>query len=147
MRISMNWLSDFVEWIETDPQTISDRLTAGTGEVDEVETQGALLDGCVVGKVTNLRKHPDADKLSLCDVETKQGKKNIVCGGSNLKEGMLVAFAPVGAKVRFGEEIVTLKEAKIRGEKSEGMICACVSWNCKKCSPRRRKTAPSRSST
>ncbi len=124
MRISMNWLSDVVEWIETDPQTIADRLTAGTGEVDDVVQQGARLRDVVVGKVTNLRKHPGADKLSLCDVETEQGKKPIVCGGSNLKEGMLVALAHVGAQVRAGAELMTLKAATIRGEKSEGMICA-----------------------
>jgi phenylalanyl-tRNA synthetase beta chain len=124
MRISMNWLSDFVEWIETDPQTIADRLTAGMGEIDDVEIQGALLRHCVVGKVTNLRKHPGADKLSLCDVETEQGKKPIVCGGTNLREGMLVALAHTGAQVRHGTELVTLQAAKIRGERSEGMICA-----------------------
>lgn len=124
MRISMNWLSDFVDWIETDPQTISDRLTAGTGEVDDAVAQGALLGNCVVGKVTNLRKHPGADKLSLCDVVTEAGTKPLVCGGTNLKEGMLVALAHVGATVRHGTDMVTLKAATIRGEKSEGMICA-----------------------
>lgn len=124
MRISMNWLSDFVEWIETDPQIIADRLTAGTGEVDDAVAQGALLGHCVVGKVTNLRKHPGADKLSLCDVVTEAGTKPLVCGGTNLKEGMLVALAHVGATVRHGSDMVTLKAATIRGEKSEGMICA-----------------------
>lgn len=125
MRISMNWLSDFVEWIETDPQQLADRLTAGMGEVDDVEVQGSLLRGCVVGKITNLRKHPGADKLSLCDVETEQGKKAVVCGGTNLREGMLVAFAHVGATVKWhGGELMTLAPVKIRGEQSEGMVCA-----------------------
>lgn len=124
MKISLEWLSDFIDLVETDPQRIADRLTAATGEVEDVERQGALLHGCVVGKVTNLRKHPGADKLSLCDVQTEQGPKKIVCGGTNLKDGMLVAFAHVGATVKHGKETFTLSKAKIRGEESEGMICA-----------------------
>ncbi len=125
MKISLDWLADFVDFKEDDPQAIADRLTIGAGEVEEVETQGALLKHCVVGKVTNLRKHPGADKLSLCDVQTEQGPKQVVCGGTNVHEGMLVAFAHVGATVKWhGGEAMTLTLVKIRGEQSEGMICA-----------------------
>jgi len=125
MKISRDWLSDFVAWIETDPQVIADRITCGVGEVDEVEKQGAMMDGVVVGKIVTLGKHPNADKLSVCTVETDTGIKKIVCGGTNLKEGMLVALAHVGATVKAGgKEVFTLQKAKIRGEESEGMICA-----------------------
>ncbi len=125
MKISLNWLSDFVDWIETDPEEIARQITACTAEVDAVHQQGALLDHCCVGKVLTVSKHPNADKLSLCDVETDKGKKRVVCGGTNLREGMCVAFAHIGARVRWhGTEMMTLEKTKIRGEESEGMICA-----------------------
>lgn len=125
MKISRDWLSDFLDWIETDPEVIADRITRGMGEVDEVEQKGALMDNVVVGKIVTLGKHPNADKLSVCTVETDKGIKKLVCGGTNLKEGMLVALAHVGATVKAGgKEMVTLTKATIRGEESEGMICA-----------------------
>ena len=125
MKISQNWLSDFIDWIETDPAVIADRMTRSMGEVDEVEEQGALMKNCVVGKVLTLAKHPNADKLSMCTVETEQGTKTVVCGGTNVKQGMLVAFAHIGATVKWhGEQTMTLTRVKIRGVESEGMICA-----------------------
>lgn len=125
MKISLNWLQEFIDLTEHDIQKINDRVTTAMGEVDDIEEQGKYLAHCVVGRVTNLRKHPGADKLSLCDVETDQGKKKVVCGGSNLYEGMCVAFAHVGATVKWhGGDVMTLTKAKIRGEESEGMVCA-----------------------
>lgn len=125
MKISLNWLQDFITLTEHDPQKISDRVTEGMGEVDELVVQGALLDHCCVGKILSLSKHPNADKLTLCDVKTDKGVKKIVCGGTNLREGMKVAVAHVGATVRWhGTEMMTLAKTKIRGEESEGMICA-----------------------
>lgn len=125
MKISLDWLSDFITWKEKDPRVIAERLTASTGEVEEIEEQGAHLEKCCVGKVLTLAKHPNADRLSLCDVSTDQGKKHVVCGGSNLRTGMRVAFAHVGARVKWhGEGMVMLTKTKIRGEESEGMICA-----------------------
>ncbi len=124
MKLSLHWLSEYVTFPEKDPEKIAAAITGSIGEVDEVEVQGALLEHCCVGKVCNLRKHPNADKLNLCDVETDKGMKKIVCGGTNLREGMLVAFAHVGAKVKHGTEEFVLQVAKIRGEQSEGMICA-----------------------
>lgn len=126
MKISLNWLSDFIDLTVTDPQEIGRRVTAGVAEVDEVEVQGGLLsDLVVVGKILTVKKHPGADRLNLCDVQTDKGVKPVVCGGSNLRVGMKVAFAHVGAEVRWhGTEMMTLTRAKIRGEDSQGMICA-----------------------
>src|SRR3989344_3989675 len=125
MKLSLDWLSDFVAFTETNPQRIAEAITLSVAEVEEVEEQGALLSHCVVGKVDAIKKHPNADKLSLCIVLTEQGKKNVVCGGTNLRQGMLVAFAHVGARVKWhGEEMMELVKTKIRGEESEGMICA-----------------------
>lgn len=121
----MHWLADFVDWKEKNPEKIAGAMTVGMGEVDEVVTLGELLEHCVVGKVTKKEKHPNADKLSICAVETDQGMKKVVCGGTNVKEGMLVAFAHIGATVQWhGGERMTLEKVKIRGEESEGMICA-----------------------
>lgn len=125
MKISLNWLSDFVEFTEKDPRAIADAVTAHTAEVDAVEQQGALLGHCCVGKVLSIEKHPDADRLFVCTVKTDQGEKSVVCGGTNLREGMRVAFAHVGATVKWhGEELAKLEPVKIRGVQSEGMICA-----------------------
>lgn len=124
MKISLNWLGDYVTWTETDTDVIVNRITAGTAEVDGVEKEGTLLENCCVGIVRMAAQHPNADKLKVCEVETDRGMKKVVCGGSNVREGMLVAFAHVGATVRHGDELVTLEKAKIRGEESHGMLCA-----------------------
>jgi phenylalanyl-tRNA synthetase beta chain len=87
--------------------------------------QGSLLNKCCVGKVLRIEKHPNADRLSVCDVQTDNGVKKVVCGGTNLRTGMRVAFAHTGATVRWhGTDMVTLEKTKIRGVESEGMICA-----------------------
>lgn len=125
MKISLDWLSDFVTWKESHPQAIARAITAGVAEVDDVEVCGLLLERCCVGEVLGVSRHPHADRLLLCDVRTDRGTKRVVCGGTNVRVGMLVAFAHVGAKVRWhGGEVVDLAKVKIRGEESEGMICA-----------------------
>ena len=124
MKLSLDWLGDYITWTEKDLQKIADRITECVAEVDEVEEQGALLDGCCVGKVLKIDKHPDADKLQLCNVKTDKGTKRVFCGGTNVYEGMKVAFAHIGARVRWhGTEMMTLEKTKIRGQESEGMIC------------------------
>lgn len=125
MKLSLDWLGDFITLKETDPQKISDAVTAHIAEVDEVEVQGALLRDCCVGEVLTVDTHPNADKLKLCTVKTDKGDKRVVCGGTNLRVGMKVAFAHCGATVKWhGGETMTLTKVKIRGEESEGMICA-----------------------
>lgn len=125
MNISHAWLSDFLTWKERDAANIADAMTKCMGEVDDVVKQGELLEHCVVGKVLKKEKHPNADKLSVCTVETDKGVKTVVCGGTNVREGMLVAFAHIGATVEWhGTERMTLSKVKIRGVESEGMICA-----------------------
>jgi phenylalanyl-tRNA synthetase beta chain len=124
MKISLDWLGDFVSWQNPDPNAVADRLTLSTAEIEDVAVQGELLRNCCVAKITTLGKHPNADKLSLVTVSTDRGDVKVVCGGSNLREGMLVAFAHVGATVKHGDEKMTLSTVKIRGEESNGMICA-----------------------
>ncbi|MBI2636092.1 phenylalanine--tRNA ligase subunit beta [Candidatus Peregrinibacteria bacterium] len=127
MRLSINWLRDFVKLAVTDPQEIARLVTACVAEVENVEILGGLLDRCVVGKILSVKKHPNADRLSLCDVLTDAGVKKIVCGGINLRDGMRVAFAHTGACVKWhGTEMMTLEKTNIRGEESEGMICTAA---------------------
>lgn len=125
MRLSLDWLGDMVTWNVRDPHEIARRITLSIAEVEEVVRQGALLDHCCVGKITAVLPHPNADKLRLVDVETDRGTKRVVCGGTNLRDGMLVAFAHIGATVKWhGADLQTLAPVKIRGEESHGMICA-----------------------
>lgn len=127
MKISLDWLKKYVDIPSSlKPDELALKLTMSTVEVEEVLNLAKDLQGIVVGKVVELKKHPNADKLKLAVVDTGQGMKQVVCGGTNLKQGILVAFAPVGSMVRWhGQgEPVKLEKAKIRGEISEGMICA-----------------------
>ncbi len=127
MLISYNWLKQYVNL----PSNISAldvaaRLKAVTVEVEGVKNQGELLQNVVVGRVVSAVKHPNADKLKLCRVDIGADEIQIVCGGSNVVEGMLAAIGKVGAKVQWhGEgELIELAPTKIRGEDSFGMICA-----------------------
>ncbi len=127
MLISYNWLKKFVNLSDTiTVEEVAARLKATTVEVEGIKKQGELLNNVVVGKVVSATKHPNADKLKLCRVDVGSEELQIVCGGSNVAEGMLAAIAQVGAKVQWhGEgELIELVPTKIRGEESFGMICA-----------------------
>jgi phenylalanyl-tRNA synthetase beta chain len=127
MYISLDWLKDFVEIPKNmDPQDLGNLLTLKTAEVEEVVEESKQYENMVTGQVITLSPHPNADKLKLAKVSLGKDDVQVVCGGENLKEGMYVAVAKIGAKVRWhGEgELVTMEKAKIRGEYSEGMICA-----------------------
>jgi len=127
MHISLNWLKDFVD-IKTKPQELGDLLTLKTAEVESVQDQSQAFDNMVVGQITSITKHPNADKLKICKVSIGKETLQIVCGGANIKEDMYVAVAKIGAQVKWhGEgDLVTMERAKIRGEESAGMICAGV---------------------
>ncbi|MFH0837658.1 MAG: phenylalanine--tRNA ligase subunit beta [Patescibacteria group bacterium] len=125
MKISLDWLGDFITITEKDKQKIKDIITERSAEIETMEAQGGHLDNIVVGKVIGIKKHPNADALQLCTVNDGQENIQVICGGSNVKEGMFCAFAKIGAVVRWhGSEVVKMEKAKIRGEESFGMICA-----------------------
>ena len=127
MKISLNWINQFVDLGKYNSKQLGELLTLHTAEVEEVDDLKAAYENMVIGKVIKLSKHPDADKLQIVHVNIgKEKPVQIVCGGTNLKMGMLVAVALPEAWVRWhGEgEPVQLSETKIRGEKSFGMICA-----------------------
>lgn len=125
MKISLNWLQDFIDLTEKNNDKIKEIITARSAEIETMESIGAHLDKVVLGKIEKIMPHPNADKLRLTTVNNGQEKLQVVCGGSNLKEGMKVAFAQLGAVVKWhGTEVVKMEKAKIRGEESYGMICA-----------------------
>lgn len=127
MRISKQWIHDFVELSDSlAPETIARELTMKTVEVEGIEASGVALNNIVIGKVVSAGKHPNADKLQVCQVDVGEETVQVVCGGSNVREGMKVALGRIGAKVLWhgAGELVELKPATIRGVESAGMICA-----------------------
>jgi phenylalanyl-tRNA synthetase beta chain len=127
MYLSLNWVKNWIKLPkDITAKQIADDLTMATVEVEEIIDQAARLENIVVGKIEAITKHPQADKLQVVEVKISQETVKVVCGGSNLRQGMLVAFAKVGSYVKWhGEgELVKLESAKIRGIKSDGMIAA-----------------------
>jgi len=122
MYISFDWLKEFVKIpSKITPWILAEELTGHTVEVEKVINSAAQFDKVVVGKVLEATKHPNADRLRVTVVDIGSTKLNIVCGAPNVSVGQLVAVATVGAILPNGLEI---KSTEIRGEKSEGMICA-----------------------
>jgi len=129
MLISKKWLSEFVKL----PSGVSDldlakTLTLSTVEVEKVIDQAAAMDKMVLGLVVACATHPNADRLKICSVDVGDRMIQVVCGGTNVAQGMKVAVALAGSKVKWhGEgDLIELSNTKIRGEKSEGMICAGI---------------------
>lgn len=131
MKISLNWLRDFVD-IPSDinAQQLGALFTLRTAEVEGIEDQAKSFEKIVVGQILEVHPHPNADKLHVTKVSIGPLNKEplqIVCGGTNLHEGQYVAIALIGAKVHIhGEEDepVIIQKAKIRDIESQGMICA-----------------------
>jgi len=121
MRISLNWLSDYIS-VPFEPEDLAHRLTMLGLEIESIERLGERWDSIVVGEVLEVGPHPNADKLRLTRVRIGEGEPlRIVCGAPNVREGLKVAVATVGADL--GEGLI-IKKAKIRGEASEGMLCS-----------------------
>lgn len=127
MKLSYNWLREYLD-LPDDPHRIADLITAHVAEVEHIERQADQLNQIVVGKITDIKAHPNADKLRLCMVELGGASEQIVCGGSNLAVGQYVVVAKPGAQVKWhGQgDPVTLAETTIRGQRSYGMICAAA---------------------
>jgi len=127
MKISYNWLKQYLN-IDKDPEEISKILTNTGLEVEALEEYSSVkggLKGCVIGEVKTKIKHPDADKLSLTTVDIgKEELLHIVCGAPNVEAGQKVIVATIGTTLYTSKGELELKKTKIRGEISEGMICA-----------------------
>lgn len=127
MKISYNWLKDYLK-TDISPDEMAVILTNTGLEVEGLEKFESIkggLEGLVTGKILTCAKHSNADKLSITTVDVGSGEPlDIVCGAPNVAEGQKVVVATVGAKLYNGDEAFEIKKAKIRGERSEGMICA-----------------------
>ena len=122
MYISLNWLKDYVDIPrKVSPDDLGLLLTTHTVEIDDVINQAEKFKNVAVGKILEINKHPNADRLQLAKVDVRNEILDIVCGASNIEVGQLVPVALVGAILPNGLEI---KEAEVRGEKSFGMMCA-----------------------
>jgi len=131
MKISANWLSDYVDHALSVDE-LADRLTMAGLEVEEIEEIGVQLDGVVVAHVLDVKRHPNADRLTVCSVDIGQTEPvSIVCGAPNVAADQKVPVATVGSTLSLpgpgdpeSRTNVKIKKSKIRGEVSLGMICA-----------------------
>jgi len=127
MKISYNWLQQFIK-LDSPLEQICEKLTMSGLEVEHILTTESIKGGLknlVVGHVLSKEKHPDADKLNKTTVDVGNGTiLNIVCGATNVEVGQKVVVAPVGTMIYMADGSFEIKASKIRGELSEGMICA-----------------------
>jgi len=122
MLISLDWLNEYVKIDDKNINELENGLTMIGQEVEAIEKQGENLENVVVGKVEELKQHPDADKLTLCQVNVGEEKNiQIICGAKNHKQGDKVIVAKVGAVLPGNFKI---KKAKLRGAESVGMMCS-----------------------
>ncbi|MCB1229214.1 MAG: phenylalanine--tRNA ligase subunit beta [Verrucomicrobiae bacterium] len=124
MNVSLNWLRDHVDFDSYSIQELDDLLTFAGIEVEGVQTRGVDLDHLVVGEILSSEKHPDADKLSVCQVDDGSGPANprqIVCGAKNYQVGDKVPLALPGCQLTPDFQI---KVGKLRGVDSHGMLCS-----------------------
>ena len=129
MKVSLNWIRDYVQLpADADLKKLAYDLTMSTVEVEDATDLGASFHDMVVGVINTIEQHPNADKLKVCKTDIGGRVEDIVCGGSNLREGMKVAVALPGGMCKWhGEgDLVEIKKSKLRGVDSYGMICGAV---------------------
>src|SRR5947208_73689 len=123
MKFSVNWLREFVD-LPKNVEEIEELLTGAGVETENIETHGAKIDKVIVAQITASSRHPNADRLTVCEVDDGSGtKRQIVCGATNYKVGDKVPLALPGAKLPNGTEI---RKSKLRGVESEGMLCSPI---------------------
>jgi len=123
MKFSVNWLREFVD-LPKDSEQIADLLTRAGIEIKKIEARGVNIDTVVVSQINASARHPNADRLSVCEVDDgSDTKRQVVCGARNYKVGDKVPFALPGTKLPNGVEI---RKSKLRGVESEGMLCSPI---------------------
>ncbi len=122
MKISLNWLKEYIDLSGISTTEIVDKLTMSGLEVEDVVDENELYKNFIVAEVKSVAKHPNADKLSVCEVFDGKEILQVICGAPNVAAGQKVVFAPIGTIIPNGN--FQIKKAKIRGVESNGMICA-----------------------
>ncbi len=121
MKFTLSWLSDFVSVQNITPDALADKLTMLGLEVDAVTPLYQGLENIITARIASVRKHPNADRLTLCEVDTGEETVQVVCGAPNAREGLVTAMARAGVRLPDGMKI---KKSKVRGEQSLGMLCS-----------------------
>jgi len=123
MKFSVNWLREFVD-LPKSAEEIAELLTRAGIETRNIETRGAKIDKVIVSQISASSRHPNADRLTVCEVDDGSGmKRQIVCGATNYKVGDKVPLALPGSRLPNGTEI---RKSKLRGVDSEGMLCSPI---------------------
>ncbi len=121
MNVSEQWLREWVD-VDCDTQQLSEQLTMAGLEVEGIEPASPGFSGVITARIETVEKHPEADKLKICQVSTGSGQDlKIVCGASNVRAGLYVALAPVGAVLPGN---VTINASELKGVISEGTLCS-----------------------
>ncbi len=120
MKFTLNWLKEYID-VDLPVEVVADRLTMLGLEVDNVTELFLGLDAIKVARIVNVRPHPDADRLTLCDVSLGAGEFQVVCGAPNARPGLITAIALPGVTLPSGLKV---KKAAIRGQESSGMLCS-----------------------
>jgi len=120
MKVSLDWLKEFVD-IDQTPAELAEVLTMAGLEVEGLEHKAHDLNDCKVARILDIRPHPKADRLSICQVDSGREKASVVCGATNISKGNLVPLALPGTTLPNG---VPVKETRIRDEISKGMLLA-----------------------
>ncbi|MEO4052000.1 phenylalanine--tRNA ligase subunit beta [Solibacillus sp. CAU 1738] len=122
MLVSLKWLSQYVDTQNLSPEELAEKITRSGIEVDAVIDRAQGMTNVVVGHVVSKEKHPEADKLNICQVDVgEESLQQIICGAPNVDEGQKVIVARPGAHLPGG---IKIKKAKLRGHESNGMICS-----------------------
>ncbi|MCB1166251.1 MAG: phenylalanine--tRNA ligase subunit beta, partial [Leptospiraceae bacterium] len=121
MKLSLNWINEFVELKGISTEQLVKSLTLATCEVEDVLKPFGDLESLLVARIESFEKHPDADRLNICKVFDGKNTLQVICGAPNVRAGIHVMLAPVGATIGEGLHI---EKRKIRGVESSGMICA-----------------------
>jgi phenylalanyl-tRNA synthetase beta chain len=122
VKVSYRWLRDLAPGLDLDAHAVAEYLALRGAPIEEVTYLAEGLGGVVIARVQEVRRHPNADRLSLCKVDAGRGVlHDVVCGAPNVRAGHVYPFAPVGTTLPAN---LTIKKAKIRGEVSEGMLCS-----------------------
>ncbi|HEX4710165.1 phenylalanine--tRNA ligase subunit beta, partial [Phenylobacterium sp.] len=121
MKFTLSWLKEHLDTTATVDEVVEAMIMAGL-EVEHVEDPAAKLSAFTVAKVVEAHQHPNADRLRVCQVDTVDGRKEIVCGASNARAGLTTIYAPIGAFVPGSG--ITLEAKPVRGVVSNGMLCS-----------------------
>src|SRR5215831_2191191 len=121
MKFTLSWLKEHLDTTASASEVVEAMTMAGL-EVEDVENPGAKLAAFSVAKIVEAVQHPNADRLRVCQVDTKDGRKEIVCGAPNARPGLTTIYAPLGAYVPGSG--ITLEARPVRGVVSNGMLCS-----------------------